>query len=398
MVLHQAIIGTQWGDEGKGKVIDFLAKKADIVVRYQGGANAGHTVVVGKEKFALHLIPSGILYANKICVIGDGVIVHPQTLVDELTDIKKRWPKTAKLYLSDKVNLVMPWHLQRDGIAGGQLGTTMRGIGPTYMDATGRRGIRVMDWLQAKKFAERVREEAIWNRGLIKLMGGKNNIYAKVITKEYLAALKQLQKLGVEIIDGGKFLHESSAKRILFEGAQATMLDIIHGDYPYVTSSHPTIGGLYIGTGFRPRNLLVTGVVKAYSTRVGAGPFPTELNDKIGEGLRERGHEFGTTTGRPRRCGWLDLFVVNYAVRVNGLDQLAVTKLDILTGIKTLRVRVGEKEYKSLPGWNEEITQINKFNKLPKNAQNYIRFIEKTTKVPVKFIGVGPERTQIIKL
>ena len=396
--MHQAIIGAQWGDEGKGKVIDFLADKVDVVVRYQGGANAGHTVVVGKERFALHLIPSGILYGDKVCLIGDGVIVHPETLINELVDIKKRVKKTAKLLLSNKVQLVMPWHIIRDGIAGGAIGTTGRGIGPTYMDATGRRGIRVMDWLDKKKFEQRVEEEVIWNQKLIKLMGGKAWLNAEEITADYLQQLKKIKALGVKIVDGSMMLWEADKKgqKILFEGAQATLLDIIHGDYPFVTSSHPTIGGMFIGTGFRPRKLTVTGVVKAYCTRVGNGPFPTELNDKTGEGMRERGHEFGTTTGRPRRCGWLDMEKLKYAVRINGLDQLAVTKLDILTGIKKLKVWVGK--YKELPGWSEDITTITQFSNLPINAQKYIRFMEKSSGVSVKFIGVGPEREQIIKL
>ncbi len=433
--MHTAVIGAQWGDEGKGKIVDFLAQNADVVVRYQGGANAGHTVVVGEEKFALHLLPSGILHPTKISVIGDGVIVHPATLIEELSVIKKRVKKTSKIYLSNKVNLVMPWHIVRDGIAGGAIGTTKRGIGPTYSDATARRGIRVMDLEKPVRLARRVAEEVEWNKGLIALMlkhhvvGAKDKkalgiadaVDSQKVTKEYLSQLKTLQKLGVEIVDGSKELQalDSKKKQILFEGAQATLLDITHGDYPFVTSSHPTIGGLYIGSGFRPRNIMVVGVAKAYVTRVGNGPFVSELFDRIGDGIRERGHEYGTTTGRPRRCGWFDAVSVRYSARVNGLDCLAITKLDILSGLKELKVALAyayknkqlvdypadvevaahcKPVYKTLPGWEEDISKVAKFADLPKAAQNYIRFLSKTVGVPVRFVGVGPARKSLLTL
>jgi adenylosuccinate synthase len=434
MARHWAVVGTQWGDEGKGKVVDCLAPRFQVVVRYQGGANAGHTVVVGGEKFALHLIPSGILQKDKVCLIGDGVVVHLETLVEELTQLHGRVQQTARLLLSKKAQLVMPWHLARDGIAGGKIGTTKRGIGPCYSDATARRGIRVSDLLKPERFRKRVREECEWNRLLIAAMCDgldmssqdreqlnlDRALDAEEIAESHLRQADQLRQLGVEIVDGSLFLWEGDRQghRILFEGAQATLLDVIHGDYPFVTSSHPTVGGVSIGTGFRPRRLTVVGVVKAYSTRVGAGPLPTELFDQVGEGIRERGVEFGTTTGRPRRCGWLDLTVVKYAARVNGLDALAITKLDILTGIGEVKVGVGyrvggksiqdypadvgelsqcEPEYTELPGWDEDISSARKFADLPQAAQRYVRFIEEFVGVPVRWVSVGPERQQIIR-
>ena len=435
MASHLAIVGTQWGDEGKGKIVDYLAPRFQVIVRYQGGNNAGHTVVVDEEKFALHLVPSGILQTDKICLIGDGVVINPEVLADELESLRERVNKTARLLLSSKVQLIMPWHVVRDGIAGGKVGTTKRGIGPCYSDATARRGLRVMDTFLPKVFLKRVEYECEWNRLLIKAMAKqfglrvadlrklrlKEILDPKKVAREYLARTTRLRKLGVEIVDGSEFLDKQMKKnqKILFEGAQATLLDIVHGDYPYVTSSHPTVGGLYIGTGIRPRKLNVVGVVKAYSTRVGNGSFPTELDTSVSEGMRERGNEYGTTTGRPRRCGWLDLVILKYAVRINGLDGLAMTKLDILSGIKKLRVCVGYKlggkklgeypadvrllekcrpVYKNLAGWRDDIVRVRQFGDLPTAARAYVRFVEKFVGVPVKYIGVGPGRKEIIRV
>jgi len=431
---HIAVVGTQWGDEGKGKIVDLLSSSCDVVVRFQGGNNAGHTVVVGKDKFALHLIPSGILQTGKTCLIGDGVIVDPKVLVEEMRRLRKKRKKTAKLLISNKVNLIMPWHVLRDGIAGGKVGTTGRGIGPCYSDATARTGIRVMDFGDKSVLSKKIIGEAKWNKLLIKTMAKSHGLKpaeisdlalsktlnAQKILRSYQRKMVELKSLGVEIVDGSKLLEEKQdkKKRILFEGAQATLLDITHGDYPYVTSSHPTIGGLYIGTGFRPRGLEVTGVVKAYNTRVGNGPFPTELDDAVGKGMRDRGHEYGTTTRRPRRCGWLDLVILKYAVRVNGLDRLAMTKLDILSGIEVLKICVGyriegklvkdypadvrilEKAtpvYKKLKGWKEDITGVRKFKDLPVAARQYVKFVEKLGGVKVGLIGVGPGRDEIIR-
>lgn len=430
---HTAIIGAQCGDEGKGKIVDYLMKSHDVVVRYQGGNNAGHTVVVGKESFPLHLIPSGILYSKKICLISDGVIVNPEVLVVELISIQKRIPKTAKLYLSKRSHVIMPWHIVRDGITGKKIGTTQRGIGPTYTDATGRQGIRVMDFMDSGRAKALIKENADLNRDMIaaqlkhyqiKLSSAEKKVLkaatdAQKITADYLKYFKTLKKLGVELTDSSQLLNGylSARKSILFEGAQATLLDIIHGDYPYVTSSHPTVGGVFIGTGCRPRDLKVIGVSKAYSTKVGEGPYPTELDNKIGDALREKGREYGTTTGRPRQCGWLDLVVLKYSVQISGMDAIALTKLDVLGGLKTLKIAVayklGSKQvnnypsetwlrekakpiYKEFKGWQEDISKVRKFSDLPKAAQTYVAFIEKQIGIPIELIGVGPDRAELI--
>jgi len=432
------VLGTQWGDEGKGKIVDALAQKRRVaaVVRYQGGNNAGHTVVVGGRKHAFHLLPSGMLYADKTCVIGSGVVLNPQVLCQEIQHLEAAVGDAhARLLISEKAQLIMPWHVLRDRIAGGVLGTTIRGIGPTYADAVDRRGIRWVDTRDKARFAQRVVEELAWNQYLIQAMLEFGRVpreqRAELQVTETLAEEKVIEgywrwiteireKPFVESGDVAVFLSRLQArgKGILFEGAQATLLDIVHGTYPFVTSSYPTLGGLYTGTGFRPRNLHVLGVAKAYTTRVGTGPFPTELSDDIGVQLRERGHEFGTTTGRPRRCGWLDLPILRYAAMVNGLDSLAVTKLDVLTGLDPLQIAVayemGGKRtetfpvhtqdlaqaqvvYETIPGWQEDITAATRFRELPKAARSYISRIEESTGVPVTMISVGPGRSQLIK-
>jgi adenylosuccinate synthase len=431
------VLGTQWGDEGKGKMVDTVANSKDynVVVRYQGGNNAGHTVVVQGEKHAFHLLPSGILYKDKVCVIGNNVVIDPKVLVKEVRNMEKRVGKNhAKILISEKAHLIMPWHKIRDGITGGKVGTTGRGIGPTYMDFVKRTGIRMMDFSSKKRFSSKVKEDLSWNKKLINLLldeykvsvsdRGKwqlrKNLNLESIVNSYWRLISGLKKNNlVEVGDVSLFLNkwQEKGKQILFEGAQATLLDVAHGTYPFVTSSNPTVGGLYTGTGFRPKELKVVGVVKAYTTRVGEGPFPTELFDKVGETLSRVGHEFGTTTGRPRRCGWLDLVIVNYARNVNGLDALAIPKLDVLTGINPLKVAVGYKidgkifdvfttdlfklekakvVYKTLPGWSEDITKVREFSKLPKAARDYIKFIESFTGVSVEMIGVGPGREEII--
>lgn len=431
---HLVILGTQWGDEGKGKMVDTLAKnkKFKAVVRYGGGNNAGHTVVVKKEKHAFHLLPSGILYPQKTCVIGNGVIINPEVLLGEIRLLESRLGKKhAKLLISTKAHLIMPWHVIRDNITGGKIGTTNRGIGPTYTDYVNRSGIRIIDTENKRIFRNRVSEELRWNKKLINLMldfnkipKGKRNKFKlneEKIIKNYWFYLKQLRKNPlIKMGDVSLFLNglEEKGEGIIFEGAQATLLDISHGTYPFVTSSYPTIGGLYTGTGFRPRKLMVYGVAKAYTTRVGEGPFPTELFDKVAKKLLQAGHEFGTTTGRPRRCGWLDLTIIKYAKIINGLDALVIPKLDVLTGINPLKIAVayklGSKRidiftvnseelkkatviYEKFPGWQEDISKVKKFSHLPKSAQNYIKKIEKFTGLPVKLIGVGPAREQIIK-
>lgn len=434
---HAVVLGTQWGDEGKGKMVDTLAqsKKFTAIVRYQGGNNAGHTVVVNGEKHAFHLLPSGILHPDRTCVIGNGVIINPQILLTEIKTLESRVGKNhARLLISDKAHLIMPWHTIRDGITGGKIGTTSRGIGPTYVDYVNRCGIRFMDTENKKRFGQRVQIELAWNKKLIKLLLDFNKVplgqrkkfqLRKVLDESgiidsywhWLRVLKNNPLIGIG--DVSLFLDrlDKKGELILFEGAQATLLDIAHGTYPFVTSSNPTVGGLYTGTGFRPKKLKVIGVVKAYTTRVGEGPFPTELFDKIGQQLRKVGVEFGTTTGRPRRCGWLDLTIVNYAKLINGLDALAVPKLDVLTGIHPLKIAVGlkikgkitntftvnldqlgqaEVIYQQLEGWDQDITKVRKFVNLPQPAQKYIQTLEKLTGLPVEMIGVGPNRSEII--
>ena len=420
---HIVVVGTQWGDEGKGKIVDYLAKpkKVRAVSRYQGGNNAGHTVVVKGVKYPFHLLPSGILHSQKTCVIGNGVIIDPEILSGEF----KTLPKShARLLISEKCHLIMPWHQIIDGIIGGKLGTTQRGIGPCYTDVNARRGIRFMDAKSKKVFGLRVKEELAWNKKLIGLAYGQPKLArrlneAKIVTSywRWINLLKANRR--VEIDDCSEWLNRRQAKGegILFEGAQATLLDVAHGTYPFVTSSNATVGGLYTGTGFRPRQLSVVGVVKAYTTRVGTGPFPTELTDAVAERLREVGHEYGTTTGRPRRCGWLDATIVNYARKINGLDSVAVTKLDVLSGIEKLKVAVAYKVdgktlntfpvdvellnqakpvYRQVAGWEEDITRVRKFSQLPRAAREYIKLLEAASEVKVTMIGVGPNRNELI--
>jgi adenylosuccinate synthase len=436
--MHKAILGSQWGDEGKGKMVDTLAKNKNVkaVVRFQGGNNAGHTVVVKGEKHAFHLLPSGILYKDKTCVIGNGVIINPKVLVKEVSTLKDKLGKNhAKLLISEKCHLIMPWHIIIDAITGGKIGTTSRGIGPTYKDYVGREGIRMFEALDKKTFKNKIKNAAAWNKKYIDLLTKEykltkdqksklslnKNLNPDKVFETYSKLLAKLTKNSlVKVGDASLFLEKTQQKgeSILFEGAQAVLLDIAHGTYPYVTSSNPTLGGLYAGTGFRPKKIEIGGVVKAYTTRVGAGPFPTELKNSIGKKLRQKGNEYGTTTGRPRRCGWLDLTIVNYAKLVNGLDWIALPKLDVLTGIKPLKIaiayKIGSKKtdtftvkeeelkkakviYKTMQPWTEDITNCRKFKDLPRKAKAYVNIIEKLTGLPVKMIGVGPDRKQIIR-
>lgn len=390
---NTAIIGSQWGDEGKGKIIDLLSEKFNTIVRFAGGDNAGHTIVVKSNKHVFHLLPSAILRTNKLCVIGNGVVINPKKLLTELNQLKQSNIKTAKLLISEKCHLILPKHIAEDKKKGGKIGTTARGIGPTYTDAVARKGVRIMDLLESKSFRPKI----------------------------YLEYLKLLQAHPrVTIGDCSQLLNKLQQKNspILFEGAQATLLDIYHGTYPYVTSSHPTIGGIFTGTGFRPRNLHMIGVAKAYTTRVGKGPFPTELKGKFGSKLRDLGGEYGSTTGRPRRCGWLDLTILRYAKIINGLDALTVTKLDVLDKLKEIKVctsyKLGSKTlkvfptnlntlakvkpiYQTIKGWQTDTTSIRKFSNLPTTAKKYLNLIQKQTGLPISYIGVGPDRSQTIK-
>lgn len=383
--MHTAVLGTQWGDEGKGKIIDYLAKEHDIIVRCQGGNNAGHTVVVNGRKFAFHLLPSAVLYPNKTCVLGNGMVINPEALVEELDLLESVVGKEhAKILISDRAHIITPEHIESDKSHGKKIGTTGRGIGPAYTDKVSRKGIRYHSISELDFISPSI--------------------------KERIAPL---------IADTAKFLYAQirSGKKLLFEGAQATMLDIDHGTYPYVTSSNCTIGGIFTGSGIFTKEIKIVGVAKAYTTRVGEGPFPTELQDEIGELLRSKGEEYGTTTGRPRKCGWLDTVILRYAKRINGLDVLALTKLDTLTGIPEIKIcnsyncgKIKEipadvnllsaavPHYVEVSGWREDISKCRTFNELPQNARDYVKRIEDLVEIKIEYIGVGPEREQMIEI
>ena len=416
------LIGSQWGDEGKGKITDFLAEKANMVVRCQGGNNAGHTVVVKGEEFKLHLIPSGILYSDKTCVIGNGVVIDPKVLLEELGYLAKRGIKTGQLLISSNAHVIMPYHRVLDGLeeeARGEqkIGTTKRGIGPCYMDKASRIGIRIIDLLDKDEFAAKLRQNLVQKNNLFVKVYGHEALKFEDIYETYLGYAEQIRAM---VTDSSLAIDQiiSSGGKVLFEGAQGTLLDIDHGTYPYVTSSNPIAGGACIGAGVGPTRIdRVVGVIKAYTTRVGEGPFPTELLDETGEQMRANGQEFGTTTGRPRRCGWFDAVIARYAVRVSGISDFAVTKLDVLTGFDTLKIcvgyRVGEEiirdfpqsqknfkqsqpVYEEMPGWSEDLTDVRHFQDLPEAARNYVLRIEELTGVPATLVAIGPGREQTI--
>jgi adenylosuccinate synthase len=418
------LIGAQWGDEGKGKVTDFLAEKADMVVRYQGGNNAGHTVVVEDQEFKLHLIPSGILYSDKACIIGNGTVIDPAVLIEELKSLRARGVNTDNLRISPKAHVIMPYHQSIDAAdeesKGNQkIGTTGRGIGPAYMDKAARVGIRMADLVDDEEFP-RVLENALAqkNRLLTEYYGVSGYDFNELL-KEYQGYAQELLSYveDVSVLVNGAI---EQGKNVLFEGAQGTLLDLDHGTYPFVTSSHPVAASACLGTGIGPTKIdKVIGVAKAYVTRVGEGPFPTELSDATGEYIRKQGHEFGTTTGRPRRCGWFDAVVARYSARINGLDFLAITKLDVLSGLDTIKICTGykykgelltefpesrkvlsacEPNYEEYPGWKEDISGVQKFEDLPDTAQRYMQRLSEVSGVPVGIIGVGPRRSQTIFL
>lgn len=416
------VVGTQWGDEGKGKITDYLAEKAGVVARYQGGNNAGHTIWIEGIEYKLHLIPSGIFYPEKICVVGNGMVVNPKALVAELNYLKDKGVSTQGLRISDRAHIVLPYHLKLDELeeeskGDAKIGTTKKGIGPAYMDKAARIGIRMVDLLDAEEFATILKRNlALKNDLLVKLYGAEPFEF-DAIYNEYLGYAEELRSY---ITDTSVVLNDEIDKGtdILFEGAQASMLDIDQGTYPYVTSSNPVAGGVTIGSGVGPTKIdKVIGVVKAYSTRVGDGPFPTELLDETGEFIRTQGREFGTTTGRPRRCGWFDALVVRHARRVSGLDGMALTRIDILTGLDELKVCVGydyngetlrefptsfkvlaacKPIYETLPGWTEDISGVRSYDELPETAKNYIRKLEEVTGVNLAILSVGPGREQTI--
>ncbi len=412
------VVGAQWGDEGKGKVVDLLGKHVDMVVRYQGGNNAGHTVVVNGKKTVLHLLPSGILNKDALCVIGPGVVLNPFVLFDEVKQLEEQGLTCDHLRISDRTQLLMPYHVRLDELIearGGKykVGTTKNGIGPCYSDKYSRIGIRVCDLQDWDVFEEKLKSTLeIKNAEIEKVYGGEPFDY-----NEMVAQFKVLrEKLLPMICDSVSLINEAleQDKVVLFEGAQANMLDINYGTYPFVTSSSPTSAGVLEGAGVPPQSLTrIIGIVKAYSTRVGEGPFITELLDETGESLRQKGFEFGATTGRPRRCGWLDLPVVKQAVRINGLTDIAITKIDILSGYDKIPVCVGyemngkEIDYvpaslkaygeckpiwKVFDGWNEDISNIRNYEDLPENCRKYVEFIEEYTGTSVSLVSVSPER------
>lgn len=415
------VVGTQWGDEGKGKIIDVLAPSADMVVRFQGGNNAGHTVIVGDEKFVLHLLPSGAVSGDAICLIGAGVVVDIEVLLLEIEAIEKRGKTMDKLYIDERAHIIMPYHIavdkaREEALGENKIGTTLRGIGPAYVDKVTRNGIRIGDLRNEKRLKDKIEWNVHEKNDLLKRYQ-KEQFSSDQLFEQYTQLASKIES---RIVDGVALLNEAVSKGelVLFEGAQAMMLDIDHGTYPYVTSSSPTAGGACSGAGIAPNKLAnIVGVMKAYTTRVGEGPFACELLDETGEILRSVGHEFGATTGRPRRCGWLDLVVGTQAVLINGLTDIVLTKLDVLTGIKTIKVAVAYHienkryttypahltkstdvtvEYAELAGWNEDITGVRHFEDLPKNAQAYVNFIETHLGVSVSMISVGPERRQNI--
>jgi adenylosuccinate synthase len=425
------ILGAQWGDEGKGKITDMLAAEANIVARFSGGDNAGHTVTVGTERFALHLIPSGILYPRVTCLLGGGMVVNPQRLLAEMEGLQARGVdmSPARLKLSGRAHLIMPYHIALDGAAegargGAAIGTTKRGIGPAYTDKTARSGIRAQEMLHGPlTFAERIRQQAEAKNRILEKVYDQPPLDVDSIVEEYLTYAKRLAPYVSSVSDEiARALR--SRQRILAEGAQGTLLDLDHGSYPFVTSSHPTIGGVLIGLGIGPQHIeRVVGVVKAYQTRVGAGPMPTELSGELAEALRGSGSqpwdEFGTTTGRPRRCGWLDIVTLRHATRVNGLTEMAITKLDILSRFDTLQLCVAYEVdgqtietfpvdltvlarcrpvYESLPGWGTDITSTRTAGDLPQQAREYVSRIEELVGIPAACISVGPGRDQTIRM
>ncbi|MEO0540672.1 MAG: adenylosuccinate synthase [Cyanobacteria bacterium P01_A01_bin.105] len=416
------VIGAQWGDEGKGKITDLLSKSADVVVRYQGGVNAGHTVVVQDQTFKLHLIPSGILYPETECLIGSGTVIDPRALIEELDKLDELNVSTDNLYISETAHVTMPYHRMIDEAAeerrgNKKIGTTKRGIGPTYADKSERTGIRVIDLMNPDIFKEQLEWTVNYKNVVLEKLYGLPPLDPQTVFAEYL---RYAERLRPHIVDSS--LHVYSAiharKNVLFEGAQGTLLDLDHGTYPYVTSSNPVAGGACIGSGVGPTMIdRVIGVAKAYTTRVGEGPFPTESLGQAGEMLCERGAEFGTTTGRRRRCGWFDAVVGRYAVRINGLDCLAVTKLDVLDVLDEIKVCVAyrlngelcrdmpgsaqqfaqcEPVYETLPGWKQSTADCRKLEDLPKQALDYLEFLARLMEVPIAIVSLGASRDQTI--
>lgn len=418
------VMGSQWGDEGKGKIVDYLAQQAEAVVRYGGGSNAGHTVAVNGEEYKLRLLPSGILYKGTLCVIGNGVVVDPKVMLEEMDAMATRGIDVSGIRLSNRAHVVLPYHSLIDELSeelrgNSKIGTTKRGIGPCYQDKAKRVGIRVCDLMDKEEFAKRLKENLAVKNIELERMYNHAPLDYDTILKEYEGYAERLRPY---VCDTIALLNDELAKgkKVLFEGAQATMLDVDYGTYPYVTSSHPVAGGIGIGAGVAPNKLqTVVGVVKAYCTRVGAGPFPTEQLNEIGEKLREAGHEFGTVTGRSRRTGWLDAFVVRYAGMLSGITHMAITRLDILDGFDEIKMCTGykykgellneipaslkvlaevEPVYETFKGWKTSISDIRKYEDLPKEARVYLERMAEVTGIKLGIVSVGPNRDQTIVL
>ncbi|GGD02458.1 adenylosuccinate synthase [Pontibacillus salipaludis] len=414
------VVGTQWGDEGKGKITDFLSEKAKVVARYQGGDNAGHTIQFEGETYKLHLIPSGIFYNDKECVIGNGMVINPKALVKELAYLHERNVSTSNLRISNRAHVILPYHIKLDALqeeskGDNKIGTTNKGIGPAYMDKAGRMGIRIADLLDADAFREKLTQNLIEKNKFFEKVYESDPMAVDEIFNEYFEYGQQIAQY---VCDTSKLLNDAidSDQPVLFEGAQGVMLDVDQGTYPFVTSSNPTAGGVAIGSGVGPTKIdHVVGVSKAYTSRVGDGPFPTELHDETGDRIREVGREYGTTTGRPRRVGWFDSVVVSHARRVSGITALSLNSIDVLTGIDTLKICVAyqykgerleeypanlniladcEPVYEEMPGWTEDITSVKNFEDLPTNAQHYVNRVSELTGIPLNVFSVGPDRNQ----
>jgi len=416
------VIGAQWGDEGKGKITDLLSKSADIVVRYQGGVNAGHTVVVQGQTFKLHLIPSGILYPDTECIIGCGTVIDPQVLIEELDQLEKLGISTRNLLISQTAHVTMPYHRMIDQASeerrgNHKIGTTGRGIGPTYADKSERTGIRILDLMDPDALRKQLNWTINYKNVILEKLYNLPPLDAEETIEHYL---EYADRLRPHVVDTSLKIYDAIQRRrnILFEGAQGTLLDLDHGTYPYVTSSNPVAGGACVGTGVGPTMIdRVIGVAKAYTTRVGEGPFPTELHGEVGEMLCDRGAEFGTTTGRKRRCGWFDAVIGRYAVRINGLDCLAITKLDVLDDLEEIQVCVAyeidgqhchdfpsssrifarcQPIYKTVPGWKQSTAECRKLEDLPKQALDYLKFLAELMEVPIAIVSLGASRDQTI--
>lgn len=414
------IVGTQWGDEGKGKITDFLSQNAEVVARYQGGNNAGHTIKFNGETYKLHLIPSGIFFKDKISVLGNGMVIDPKAIVEELAYLHDKGVTTDHLKISNRAHVILPYHIKLDRLqeedkGANKIGTTKKGIGPAYMDKAARVGIRIADLLDKESFRKKLEQNLAEKNRLFKKVYEVEELQVEDILDEYYAYGQQIAKY---VVDTSVVLNDAldQGRRVLFEGAQGVMLDIDQGTYPFVTSSNPIAGGVTIGSGVGPSKInRVVGVSKTYTTRVGDGPFPTELHDEVGDNIREVGREYGTTTGRARRVGWFDSVVVRHARRVSGITDLSLNSIDVLTGIETLKICVAyrykgevmeefpaslstlaecEPIYEELPGWTEDITGVKSLHELPENARHYLERISQLTQIPLSIFSVGPDRNQ----